>query len=101
MQAHQAGRYFEGAILEILIYNRSLSDAELVGVEAFLAARHGLLASTFRCAAPAEATAAVIGGRLDLTQAQQLFVSFEKAPLPARIAETPEQTWLAAARRAR
>ena len=32
--ANLAGRYFSGQLLELVVYNRSLSDAELQGVEA-------------------------------------------------------------------
>ena len=96
---HLAGRYFTGAILELLVYNRSLSDAELQGVEAFLASEHKLLATSFKCAA-ASSVADMVGAAEDLTKERELFFSFEAKPTAERMAETPEQTFRAAMQRA-
>ena len=98
---HESGRYFDGALVEVLVFNRSLSDTELLGVEAFLAAQHGLLAKSFKCAAPAATPAEMVGARVDLTKQTELFLTIEKDPLPSRLAETPHQTWLAATKRTR
>jgi hypothetical protein len=38
---HEHGRYFKGAIGEVLLYNRALSNAERLAAEVYLAARWG------------------------------------------------------------
>lgn len=95
---HLATRYFDGAILELLVYNRSLSDSELHGVEAFVAAQHNVLATSFNCEVKPK-VADMVGSAIDLTHEVDAFFVFEENPSTARIAEKPEETFQAALNR--
>ena len=97
--SHMSGRYFDGALLELLVYNRSLSDDELHSVEAFLASEHKLMATSFRCEAAAQQAADMVGSVVDLATEHEVFFAFEQDPSAARVAETPQETFEAAERR--
>lgn len=96
--AHLATRYFDGAILELLVYNRSLSDAELRGVEAFVASQYHVLTTSFNCEARPK-VAEMVGSVVDLTHEAETFFVFEENPSTDRIAEQPKATFEAALNR--
>jgi hypothetical protein len=92
---HESSRAYDGMLLELVVYNRSLSDAELRGVEAFLASSHGLMQSSFNCKHEA-AMAEMVGTKVDLEKEKETFFVFESNPTASRLAETPQQVFEAA-----
>jgi hypothetical protein len=97
-------------VAEVLVYNRSLSDAEISTAEEYLTGKY----SSYRleplprqqegrqCATTPHVHAAeAVGGALDLEALQaetgaaehsgEVFLSFEPDPSPERQRETPEQ----------
>ena len=96
--AYAAGRFFNGEISEIAIYNESLSEETLLSVEAFLVAKYKLQAASFKCQA-ANITADMVGAKVDLTKQPDVYFSFERGPSAARMVETPQQVFVAAIQR--
>jgi hypothetical protein len=102
---HASGRFFQGLVGEVLVYNSSLTDKELRTAEEYLAHKYGQLplrklpTQCHNVAPPTDASAEAVGGVIDLTKEREVFFSFEPHPAPERQRETPEQTFAAAATR--
>lgn len=102
---HLSGRFFDGLVADVIVYNRSLFEAELMATEEHLAYKYAHRlpheTSTKPCMAPQNTRVAeAAGGVIDLTKERdEIFLSFEPEPAPERQRETVQETFAAAAAR--